>query len=164
MKTLLIIRHAKSDWENGELHDIERPLADRGLRDAKLMGAVLAGKQIKPDLMISSPALRAFSTCRIIADNLGYDKNLIRVDQQLYFGEIADIISMLNEISPDIKTVCIFGHNPTFTLLSHTLCSNFGTEMPTCGVVALEFNTNDKSISKPETGKFLWFDFPKNNS
>ena len=160
MKNLLIIRHAKSDWGDGGLSDIERPLADRGLKDAKMMGEVLEKKEIKPGIMISSPALRAFSTCRIIADKLGYDRNAIKVEQVLYFGEIGEILKMLEKYLPTAQTICIFGHNPTFSELANNLCPDFGTEMPTCSVVSLELDTKNKSI-KPGSAKLLWFDYPK---
>ncbi|MFI5171437.1 MAG: SixA phosphatase family protein [Chitinophagales bacterium] len=163
MKTLLIIRHAKSDWGNGELHDIERPLADRGIRDAGVMGKLLVKKGVQPDLMVSSPALRAFSTCRIISDLTGYDKNMIRVEQVLYFGTVDDIIQIIEKIEPDVETVCIFGHNPTFSILANKLCKGFEEEMPTCGIVALELISKDSGSLHAGNSKLLWFEYPKKN-
>lgn len=163
MKTLYIIRHAKSDWDDPELHDIERPLADRGIKDARVMANLLKEKEIMPDLMLSSPALRAFSTCRIFSDMIGYDKSDMRVDAQLYFGNIADIIELLQAQSPEIASLCIFGHNPTFSNLAAALSPEFSGEMPTCSIVALQFDIERWGLLEPESAQFLWFEYPKKN-
>ncbi len=163
MKTLYLVRHAKSDWDDPELHDIERPLAERGIRDAKLMANLLKEKEIKPDVMLSSPALRAFSTCRIMSDIIGYEKSEILIDAKLYFGNIADIIALLQSQSPDITSLCIFGHNPTFSNLAVTLSPEFGGEMPTCSIVALQFDIARWGLLEPASAKLLWFEYPKKN-
>lgn len=163
MKTIYISRHAKSDWEDAELHDIERPLADRGIKDAKTMAELLRSKEIVADKIISSPALRAFSTCRIFCDIIGFDKNEINVDQVLYFGNIAEIIKMLQEQNPETNSIFIFGHNPTFSLLAAILCNEFGGEMPTCSIVALQFDIDHWAHLETKAAKLLWFEYPKKN-
>lgn len=163
MKTIYIIRHAKSDWDDAELHDIERPLADRGLKDARMMATLLKEKKVMPDKMISSPALRAFSTCRIFSDIIGFDKKDIAVEQVLYFGNIAEIIKMLQSQLQATNNICIFGHNPTFSLLSSVLCPEFSAEMPTCSVVALQFNIERWGNLETKAAKLLWFEYPKKN-
>ena len=95
MKTLYIIRHAKSDWAEAGLHDIERPLASRGLRDAPIMAGVLKKRGKIPEIMVTSPALRAFTTCRIFCEQLDYDTANIVIQPELYFGEITLIEKML---------------------------------------------------------------------
>ncbi len=163
MKTIYIIRHAKSDWEDAELHDIERPLAERGIKDAKTMADLLKTRGIVPDKMISSPALRAFSTCRIFCDIIGFDKKEIQVDQVLYFGNIAEIIKMVQTQSAETDSICIFGHNPTFSLLATILCDEFSGEMPTCSIVALQWNIEDWGLMETKSAKLLWFEYPKKN-
>lgn len=161
MKTLYIIRHAKSDWEDAELHDIERPLAERGLRDAKIMAGLFKEKGIVPDRMISSPALRAFSTCRIFSDIIGFDNKDIAIDQILYFGNIAEIINMLQTQVSSANSICIFGHNPTFSLLASVLCEEFSAEMPTCCIVALQFDIERWALLETKAAKLLWIEYPK---
>lgn len=161
MKTIYIIRHAKSDWDDPELHDIERPLADRGLKDAKTMASFFKHKDIMPDKMISSPALRAFTTCRIFCDIIGYDKKEILVDPVLYFGNIADIIKMLQSQESKLNSLCIFGHNPTFSLLANILSDGFSGEMQTCSIVALQFDIERWGLLETKAAKLLWFEHPK---
>lgn len=163
MKTLYIIRHAKSDWATAGLHDIERPLAPRGLKDAPIMAQVLKDTGKMPEIMITSPALRAFTTCRIFCTTLGIDPSGIIIQPELYFGDIAIIEQFLQVAFAEADTICVFGHNPTFSELANYFAPEFGGEMPTCAIVAITFD--GKAPIKPESGKgkLLWFEYPKKN-
>ncbi len=161
MKKLYIIRHAKSSWETEGLHDIERPLNERGEKDAALMGKQLVKNKIIPDILITSPALRAFTTARIIADALNFDKNKMIISNALYFGDEESIIGLIRSFGPEVETAFIFGHNPTFSHLASALCADFRSELPTCGMVCLAFNTGSWMLIEKQSGKLVSYDYPK---
>ena len=163
MKTLYIIRHAKSDWAEAGLHDIERPLASRGLRDAPIMAGVLKKRGKTPEIMVTSPALRAFTTCRIFCEQLDYDTQNIVIQPELYFGDISVITQMLQAAFKETDTVAIFGHNPTFSELANHFAPEFGGEMPTCAIVAITFDEKVKGAPMAGKGKLWWFEYPKKN-
>jgi phosphohistidine phosphatase len=161
MKTLCIIRHAKSSWANEELHDIERPLADRGLKDAPAMAKILAKKHLMPDLIFSSPALRAFSTARIFCDGLGIDKNKISIHNDLYFANHQKVIKLLQTVGAGPDVIFLFGHNPTLSNLCHALCHTFKEEIPTCGIVIMQFAVDSWGLVEEGTGKLADYTYPK---
>ena len=144
MKTLFLIRHAKSSWDNAALPDKDRPLNDRGKRDAPKMGKRLAKRDVKPDLILSSPAMRALTTAEIIAKKLDYELKDIVVDDRLYAGEADDLLNVIHKLSDKLERVMLFGHNPKLTELAHRLSSKI-THMPTCAVA--EFTFDAKSWS-----------------
>jgi len=160
MKTLYLSRHAKSSWRDPGLSDIDRPLNKRGKRDAPFMGKLLAEKGINPDLIISSPAKRARATAKIIASELNYDKEKIIFDKNIYEGTGRRLLEIISEIKEKYNFVMLFGHNPGLTVLSNNLSDRFIDNIPTCGVVALEFNTSWKEIELNSAG-FLFFEYPK---
>ena len=112
MKALLVLRHAKSSWEDGSLHDAERPLNRRGKRDAPRMGEVLREQRLTPDLIISSDAVRARMTAERAAAAAGY-RNAIQFDRRLYLADPSDIIAVLRAVpAAPAATIMIVGHNP----------------------------------------------------
>jgi phosphohistidine phosphatase len=161
MKTLYIIRHAKSSWEYDELHDLERPLTDRGNADAALMANLLKKKNIIPGLVISSPALRALTTARIICDTVGFDKNKIVLHADLYFKEIPEIVAVIKERGMQHDSVFLFGHNPTFSNLAHACTKTFTDMIPTCGIVAVQFDIESWQLMELTKGKLDFFEYPK---
>jgi phosphohistidine phosphatase len=148
MKTLFLIRHAKSSWGNPALPDKDRPLSARGERDAPKMGTRLAERDVKPDMILSSPARRALTTAEIIAKKLDYRVKDIVVDDRLYAAAVDDLLSVIHKLGDKARCVMLFGHNPEFTELAHRLSSEI-THMPTCAVA--EFTFSAKSWS--EVGK-----------
>src|SRR5690606_16808146 len=115
MKTLYVIRHAKSSWENPLLADIDRPLNDRGKRDAPRMGKRLQERAVVPNLMLSSPAKRALSTCKRIAEILGYGVDKIKTERKLYHADEDDLLNIIKGLNDKCQVVMIFGHNPGLT-------------------------------------------------
>jgi phosphohistidine phosphatase len=164
MKTLYIVRHAKSSWDDESLPDFDRPLNDRGKRDAPSMAKRLKEKSVHPDLMYSSPARRALSTAKRMAKILGYDNEKIRTDRRLYHADSDLIISVLQEIKNKHNIVFIFGHNPGLTDFVNALMNEklFIDNVPTCGVVAFSIDIDDWKNLKLKSGKMLFFDYPKN--
>ncbi len=138
MKTVFLVRHAKA--EHGDLPDRDRPLADRGLQDASTMGARLAARHLKPDLMLSSPALRALTTAQLFADEIGHDRKLILVDERLYASSADVLLAIVQGLDARLQRVMLFGHNPEFAELAHRW-SNTIFAMPTCAVAEFGFDT-----------------------
>ena len=163
MKTLYIVRHAKSSWEDSDLSDFERPLNERGKRDAPAMGERLRERGLQPDYVISSPARRAFSTAKRICKVLGFNKEKIRTDRRLYHADDEMMLSVLRELKSDQNVVMLFGHNPGLTDFVNSVVSDDVDidNVPTCGVVAFSFQVNSWSDVQWGTGKLLFFDYPK---
>ena len=140
MKTLFLVRHAKSSRDDPTLPDRERPLDDRGRRDAPRMGKRLAKRDVKPDLIVSSPALRALTTAQLIAGEIGYERKDIVVDDRLYASSAGDLLAVIRALDKKLDRVMLFGHNPEFTHLAHQLSSEI-VDMPTCAVAEFRFDT-----------------------
>jgi len=121
------------------LPDKERPLNERGRRDAPRMGERLAKRGVKPDIIVSSPAVRALTTAELIARELDYDLRDIAVDKRLYSASADDLLAVIHELGGKPKHVMLFGHNPEFAELAHSLSSDI-TEMPTCAVAEFRFD------------------------
>src|SRR5258708_2379031 len=160
MKTLFLIRHAKSSWDDTALPDKDRPLDDRGRRDAPKMGKRLAKRDVKPDLILSSPARRALTTAEVIAEKLDYKLKDIVVDNRLYAGGADDLLNVIHELRDKLERVMLFGHNPEFTELAHRLSSKI-THMPTWAIA--EFPVHAKAWSNIGKGKGAKnaLDYPK---
>jgi len=138
MKTLMLIRHAKSSWDDETLDDKARPLNERGLHDAPMMGQHLAERGVRADLILTSPAVRALSTAHIIADAIGYTRKDIIADERLYASSPGTLLAIIQGIDDAHQRVLIFGHNPEFTDLAHGLSRDID-EMPTCAVAEFDF-------------------------
>ena len=161
MKKLYIVRHAKSSWSNTSLSDFDRPLNKRGFDDAPKMGQVLKKLNILPDLILSSPAMRALTTAEIISRKMGYSKENIQKDKDLYHAGPLDIIEIINSINNDYKSIMVIAHNPGLTHLVNTL-SNFNLpNLPTCAFVEIEFHLNDWQAVSKRTGKVVKYEYPK---
>ena len=145
MKTLFLIRHAKSSWDDTALPDKDRPLGDRGRRDAPKMGKRLAKRDVKPNLILSSPASRALTTAEIIAKKLDYKRKDIAVDDRLYAAAVHGLLNVIHGLGDKLERVMLFGHNPELIELAHRFSGEI-THMPTCAVA--EFTFNAKSWSK----------------
>ena len=159
-RTLILVRHAKSSWDGIGLPDTERPLADRGKRDAPMMGKRLAKQQAKPDLILSSPARRALATAQIIAKELGYKAKDIVVDDRLYATEPETLLAVVGELKDKLKCVMLFGHNPEFSELAHRLSSDIAL-LPTCAVAQFTFETKSWATIGDVQPANVVLDYPK---
>ena len=139
MKTLLLVRHAKSSWDDAALGDRARPLNERGRRDAPTMGARLAGRGVRPDLVLSSPATRALATAEAIAGELGYERGRIVVDDRLYAAEPDLLLAVIRGLDDEARCVLLVGHNPELTALAHRFADTID-HMPTCAVAQFTFD------------------------
>lgn len=111
MKRLLILRHAKSSWANSSISDWQRPLNERGVRDAPCAGAWLRDHSLIPDVIVTSDAIRARSTAEAVADAAGYHRDVV-IDPSLYHAKPEDVVTVLNGIPDEADTVLVVGHNP----------------------------------------------------
>ncbi len=159
MLTLFIIRHAKSSW-SFDLRDFERPLGERGRRDVNKMGDYLGSNFKSPELMISSPASRAFYTALFLADQWSYPEEKLVLEPRFYHGSPTTFIEVLSEMK-SYQSIAVIGHNPGLTELSNRLCDSYIENISTCGVVRLHFETAGWSELGNKKGKLMDFIKPK---
>jgi phosphohistidine phosphatase len=139
MKTLYLLRHAKSSWDDTSWLDRDRPLAARGERDAMRMSKRWSPRHRKPDLILSSPAVRALATAKLIAAGLEYKLKDITVDDRLYAAAVDDLIAVVEALDDKVARVMLVGHNPGFTELARHFDSAI-THMPTCTMAEFRFD------------------------
>lgn len=144
MKTLLLIRHAKSSRDGRVLPDTRRPLTDRGRRDAGELAKRLAKRAVKVDLILSSPALRAVATARIIAKGIDYRRRDIVLDDRVYGGDAAELLRIIRRLDARCRRVMLVGHNPQLTALAHRLDPSIA-HLGTCAVAAFTFTAKSWS-------------------
>lgn len=161
MKQLLLIRHAKSDWGNAELRDFDRPLNKRGKVNAPEMAERLVRQGIKPDLVISSPALRAITTANLFVNAWEMPASGIQQEPAVYDANVKTLLNVINNIDDQHYFVALFGHNPGLTELVNYFDGHL-SNMPTCSVALLSFPFDNWSMISADTGKILLFDYPKN--
>jgi len=161
MKQLLIIRHAKSSWNLSTLNDFDRPLNERGLRDAPMMGKRLFDKGIAIDAFISSTAKRAFTTATYIANAYGVqEKDIIKVPE-LYHAAPSVFYKVIKGVNDNFNNIAIFSHNPGITDFVNQLTSATIDNMPTCAVFAIRADTDSWKDFDKVTKEFWFFDYPK---
>jgi phosphohistidine phosphatase len=165
MKTLYLIRHAKSSWEDPTEDDFLRTLNHRGKKDAPKMAKRLKEKKVFPDVIISSPAIRAKLTCIEFAKVFGFSESKIKWEQRLYHATedtILDVIQELEDHPHDQEeVVLLFGHNPGITLFANLLFNESIMNMPTCGIVGGHLNIKRWSDARPACGHLILKEFPK---
>ncbi len=160
MKSIVIARHAKSDWSSG-LPDHDRPLNGRGKEDAPRMGRALLDVGFKPDFFLSSTALRARTTAEAIAREIGYHAT-IRTDANMYECAHGYIVGLLQKLPDTCHNAILVGHNPTLELVVNYLLQMQGTiVIPTSGMVCLEANIHQWSALQPGQCQLKWFLIPK---
>jgi phosphohistidine phosphatase len=161
MKTLYLVRHAKSGWDIEGIDDIDRPLNQRGYSDARKMSALMKKQGIIPDLVIASPAVRTTSTALIFCRALGYDPSKLVLNENLYHTNYREYLKVIRNIDEKYDTVFLYGHNPLISDCAKALIPSIAEEMSTCSIAGIEnAGWND---FKPGSGKLVFFDFPKNH-
>ncbi len=151
MKTLVLVRHAKSSWEY-DVGDRDRPLKRRGKNDAKLVAQAFKAHDFVPDVIYSSPANRAYSTCKILVENLNYPEQMIHKQESLYDFGGRSVLDFLKNLDDDVDKVMIFGHNHAFTSLTNMLGNQYIDNLPTSGLVKISFNCDSwDQIDKGQT-------------
>ncbi|HLP14218.1 MAG TPA: histidine phosphatase family protein [Flavobacteriales bacterium] len=157
-KTLILIRHAKSAHDNPALADFDRFLDPKGEVDADKTGKFLNGKNLKIDLLVSSPAVRTKQTLEHLCTGLDCGFFEVKYDSSIYACSPGTLLNMIRTIPADAKTVVVLAHNPATTAVANLLQNDQQwTELPTCGVVAIKFNDVEwAEVGENEKGK-LWF-------
>ena len=153
MKTIVLIRHAKSSWEQ-DINDLNRPLSVRGFTDANLISKAFSSYDFKPDAIYSSPANRAATTCSIFMESLNLPKSLLTIDKQLYDFGGNQVLRFIKSLDDDLKQIMIFGHNHAFTSLANSLGDRYIDNLPTAGIVMIDFKIDqwqDISVGSTKT-------------
>ena len=161
MKNLIIIRHAKSSWDEPLPPDLDRPLNPRGLRDAPFMGSVLKCRGLIPERIVSSPAKRALTTAQLIAREVGYEARAIDVLDPLYGQDPSVLIELIRGFDDAWSRVYLVGHNPELTELVNRLAGENPAHIPTCGLASIEFQVDSWSHLMAGAGRLTLFDYPK---
>ena len=162
MSTLVVVRHAKSSWKEPLQSDCERPLNKRGQRDAPFLARCLAERLGCPDLIVSSPALRAQTTAQAFATASGYEPESIALDERVYEASVPDLLEVIRQLPDTAQLVFLFGHNPGMTDLVNTVSNARLDNLPTCGLV--EFRSEEPwAHFGDSTSELLAFDYPKNH-
>jgi len=162
MKTLYLLRHAKSSWSFDDLTDQERPLNDRGRNDAPRMGQALAKRGIKPDVLVSSSAVRALSTAVLVARELGFAHEKITVDPAIYRADTDALLSIVRALPNAAESALVVGHNPTITNTVNALSNSTFNDLPTAAVVCVRFSTDRWDEVARTNAEFYFYDYPKN--
>ena len=160
-KQLLLVRHAKSDWNDASLSDFDRPLNERGKKDAPDIARRLHDKKIKIDLIISSPAKRAKKTAAIFAKEFKIGKGKILYNDKLYEESEDALFNIISSTENKYNSIAIFTHNPGITDFANLLTGKRIDNIPTCGIFAVKTDTKDWAEFKTAKKEFLFFDFPK---
>jgi phosphohistidine phosphatase len=163
MKTLYILRHAKSSWKFEELSDHDRPLNKRGRTDAPLIGQELALNNAKPQLILSSPAVRALSTATLVAKELDYDADDIVVDERIYGASAEELLEVTREAPTEVDSLMLVGHNEALSEFANMLSPKHISRLPTTGVVGLQFDCESWYDIKKDNAVLLFFDAPNNH-
>ncbi len=153
MLTLLLVRHAKSLHESYINKDSERHLAPRGYEDAGTSAIWCKKKGVIPNLMVSSSAIRAYTTALIFANNLGYPVNEIVLNVSIYNADVEKLMGVINEFEDRFKSIMMFGHNPGFTDLINTLCGPTTSDLPTSSVAIMKIPVFSWSKINPRSAK-----------
>lgn len=164
MKTLTIFRHAKSSWDYPDLSDHDRPLNKRGRRDAPIMGERLKAAGIRPSLIVSSPAKRAWSTAKIVAREIAYPVEFLQREPGLYHAGVNRIFDVIAAQDGGFNSIMIVGHNPGLTDFANFLVPNLTGNIPTAGFVSVLVDSDDWDLRIRQSAKLIAYDYPKNKS
>ncbi len=161
MKTLYLLRHAKSSWDNPGLSDHDRPLNDRGEKDAPRMGKRMRKHGVKPDLICSSTATRAITTARKASEEMGYTLDDIQQTRKLYHAEGEEMLEFLRSIPESHESVMLVGHNPGFTEFANGMFNEEIANIPTAGIVGGRLEIDSWKEAKWGCGKMFLYEYPK---
>ena len=165
MKTLYLLRHAKSSWADPGKSDKERPLNSRGKHNAPLMGQRFSLRGESVDLIVSSPAKRAHDTAKLFAAQCDYPRDKVEVAEALYFLGNGSIEELIRQQRSEVGGLMLVFHNPDITSFSNSLDYELYIDnVPTCGLIRFECDIDDWHQWSPDSTSFEYFDYPKNSS
>jgi phosphohistidine phosphatase len=160
-KRLTLLRHAKSSWNNPGLDDRDRPLNKRGERDAPMMGQRLLKKETRPSLILTSPAKRARQTARLIAREIGYPREFLQTEHELYLADPGTMLAIIAQQDNAFNDIVLCAHNPGITDLANRLSGASIDNVPTCGMVFLEAEISSWDEINTSRCTLAEFDYPK---
>ncbi len=160
-KLLYIARHAKSSWDNIALQDRERPLIEKGIQRTNIIADYMSVNNCQPDLIVSSQAIRAYETARIIAERLHYPVAQIQQAEDLYMTDLDNVIEFVNSIPSDINQLILVGHNPTFTNLVNQFLPKKIVWLPTSGLACFRFEISRWEDIDKVKPSFVYYITPK---
>jgi phosphohistidine phosphatase len=161
MKQLLLVRHAKSSWSDFSIKDFDRPLNDRGKKDAPEMASRLVDKDITIDAFIASPAKRARKTAELFVKEFKGEKGDIIFFEELYLANPSAFFDVISKTDDKFKTIAVFSHNEGITDFANNLTDTKIDDMPTCGIFAVKAKIKHWSDFKDAEKEFWFFDSPK---
>ena len=161
MKILTLVRHAKSDWKDASLSDKQRPLNRRGERDAPDMGKRILRHNIQPALIISSPAVRAWTTAKIIAREIGYPAECLQPEEALYLAPLNDLLDAVVAQDTGLESLMIVGHNPGMTEFANFLVPGLTNNLPTAGIVSVQIEGYGWRLYEQPKLELIAYDYPK---
>lgn len=161
MKYLYLVRHAKSSWDDLTIQDAERPLSERGMRDAPRMAKRIKEKEVTIDQMMTSHAVRALATCRNFSTVLKYPEENIRINRSLYHASEDGMLEVVHNFDDALDSVMVFAHNPGLTDFVNSLTNERITNVPTTGIVAIAFDVDSWKDITWGSGEMVFFDYPK---
>ena len=161
MKQLLLVRHAKSSWNDFSIKDFDRPLNDRGKKDAPVMAKRLKEKDISIDAFISSPAKRARKTAEAFVKELKEKKKDIHFDEALYLASPNTFFSVISNVDDEYNTIAVFSHNEGITSFANMLTETKIDNIPTCGIFAVKIKAKSWADFEKAEKEFWFFDYPK---
>lgn len=159
-KKLYIVRHAKSDWEQGIRNDFDRPLNERGQRNAPFMADQFAERVGSVDFILSSPAVRALTTALVFKKRLGLSEKCFDTERRIYEADLNRLLVIVRSLDNAHSSVMMFGHNPGLSALVNYLTGEL-VMMPTCAIAEVEVPFDDWSLASESTCNLISFDFPK---
>jgi phosphohistidine phosphatase len=162
MKTLVLIRHAKSDWGFEGLEDIDRPLNERGYRDIDVMRNFLFNKMPKIEQFVSSSAIRAFTTAAMFARKYNYDVRRIELMPSIYHSPMQAYLEAIHGLNNELSTIAMFGHNPGITDIASSISDHDFENVATCGIVALQFDVENWNEIHEQSGELIFYEFASN--
>ena len=160
MKTLYLLRHARSLEKQNDQEDIGRELTSIGLQNSTRMGINFAKKKIVFDIIISSPAMRAKTAAKLIAEQLKYDTGKIHYNPEIYDGSVRTLLGVVNKLKDEWKTVLLVGHNPSVSYLAEYVTRAEIGDITTCGVVKINLNIKSWQEVSEGNGKFVFYEYP----
>lgn len=160
MRTLYIVRHAKSSWADPGISDFDRPLNERGLYDAPMMAKRFDERLEPVGLLMSSPAKRALTTANSFAAVL--EDAPVHEIPELYLADRSTLLHIIGKLPEGIRQAMLFGHNPGVSELVDLLTGNGIGDMPTCAIVRIDFSAESWQEMAAGTGTLTWWDTPKN--
>lgn len=161
MKILTLLRHAKSSWGDDDLEDHERPLNRRGERDAPEMARRISEAGIRPSLILCSPAVRTWTTAKIVAKEISYPIEFLQREAELYLAGLNTLLDVMGEQDEGFNSIMVVGHNPGLTEFTNYLCPGLTGNLPTCGVISVSVDNADWNLRGDLDVTLDFHDYPK---